>query len=50
MAELRRSAHPVPRTVVRGLWSDAAQLERCVASLVEDGLVEQDGDVYRLPD
>ncbi|TGJ95186.1 adenine glycosylase, partial [Actinotalea fermentans ATCC 43279 = JCM 9966 = DSM 3133] len=49
MAALRGSDGPVHRDVVAGLWPDAAQLGRCVASLVEDGLLEQDGDVYRLP-
>lgn len=49
MAALRGADGPVHREVVAGLWPDAAQLGRCVASLVEDGLLEQDGDVYRLP-
>ena len=49
MAVLRDAPGPVPRTVVAGVWADAAQLDRCVASLVEDGLVEQDGEAYRLP-
>ncbi|MBE7698836.1 A/G-specific adenine glycosylase [Oerskovia sp. Sa1BUA8] len=49
MAALRGADGPVHRDVVAGLWPDAAQLGRCVASLVEDGLVEQDGEVYRLP-
>ncbi|OCI32997.1 HhH-GPD family protein [Oerskovia enterophila] len=49
MGALRAADGPVHRDVVAGLWPDAAQLGRCVASLVEDGLLEQDGDVYRLP-
>ncbi|MFF2621701.1 HhH-GPD family protein [Oerskovia jenensis] len=49
MAALRGADGPVHRDVVGGLWPDAAQLGRCVASLVEDGLVERDGEVYRLP-
>lgn len=49
MALLRDAPGPLPRDVVTGSWPDAAQLDRCVASLVEDGLVEQDGEAYRLP-
>ncbi|ROS76663.1 A/G-specific adenine glycosylase [Cellulomonas sp. PhB143] len=49
MAALRGSPGPVPRASVAALWPDAAQLSRCVAGLVEDGLVEQEGAAYRLP-
>ncbi|WP_369824912.1 A/G-specific adenine glycosylase [Cellulosimicrobium sp. TH-20] len=53
MAALRDAPGPVPRGVVAEVWHDAAQLDRCVASLVEDGLVEQEdgpgGVLYRLP-
>ncbi|MCO7275159.1 MULTISPECIES: A/G-specific adenine glycosylase [Cellulosimicrobium] len=49
MAVLRDAPGPVPRGVVTEVWHDAAQLDRCVASLVEDGLVEQVDDLYRLP-
>lgn len=49
MAVLRAATGPVPRQDVQGVWPDAAQLGRCVAGLVEDGLVEQTGDAYRLP-
>ncbi|MFD4994327.1 A/G-specific adenine glycosylase [Cellulosimicrobium cellulans] len=49
MAALREAPGPVPRGVVAEVWHDAAQLDRCVASLVEDGLVEQEDDLYRLP-
>lgn len=49
MAALRDAPGPVPRGVVAEVWHDAAQLDRCVASLVEDGLVEQVDDLYRLP-
>ena len=48
-AALREAPGPVPRGVVAEVWHDAAQLDRCVASLVEDGLVEQVDDLYRLP-
>lgn len=43
MGALRAADGPVPRTVLDDLWPDAAQLGRCLASLVEDGLVEQCG-------
>jgi A/G-specific adenine glycosylase len=49
MAALREAAGPLPRPVVEAVWHDALQLDRCVASLVEDGLVEQDGEALRLP-
>ncbi|GII98281.1 adenine glycosylase [Sediminihabitans luteus] len=49
MALLRGADGPVHQALVEEVWPDAAQRERCVASLVEDGLVEQDGEVYRLP-
>lgn len=49
MAVLRDAAGPVPRDLVAAAWHDPAQLDRCVASLVEDGLVEQDGEALRLP-
>ena len=60
MALLRDAPAPVPRTVVADVWPDAAQLERCLAALVADGLVvrtDAPGDdpdpgaaTYRLPD
>ncbi|QJW37702.1 A/G-specific adenine glycosylase [Cellulosimicrobium protaetiae] len=50
MAALREAPGPVAGDTVRAVWHDAAQLDRCVASLVEDGLVEQVGGRYRLPD
>lgn len=49
MAALREAHGPLAREAVAGLWADAAQLDRCVAGLVEDGLAEQDGGGYRLP-
>lgn len=49
MAALREATGPVPRRLVEAVWHDAAQLDRCVAGLVEDGLVEQDGEALRLP-
>ncbi|MBD8079449.1 A/G-specific adenine glycosylase [Cellulosimicrobium arenosum] len=44
MAALREGDGPLDRTALHALWHDAAQLDRCVASLVEDGLVETDDD------
>ncbi|WP_300767067.1 A/G-specific adenine glycosylase [uncultured Bifidobacterium sp.] len=40
----------MPRSVVRSLWGDSAQVDACVASLDEDGLIEilEDGAI-RLP-
>lgn len=40
VALLRESLVPVPRHVVDKVWPDAAQLDRCVASLLHDGLIE----------
>ncbi|WP_372402990.1 A/G-specific adenine glycosylase [Sanguibacter suaedae] len=49
MGALRAADGHVPRARVLDLWPDRAQLDRCVASLVEDGLVEQTDDAYHLP-
>lgn len=49
MKLLRDSHGPVLRSQIDLVWPDEQQLDRCVASLVEDGLAEQDGEVYRLP-
>lgn len=43
MGALRAADRPVARTVLDDLWPDAAQLGRCLGSLVEDGLVEECG-------
>lgn len=51
LAELRASEVPVDADTVGALWPDPIQLERALASLLGDGLVEADGDgSYRLPD
>jgi len=48
--KLLRDAHgPVLRAQIDLVWPDQAQLERCVASLIEDGLAQQDGELYSLP-
>lgn len=49
LRELRASDTPVPGSVIAGLWPDAVQLERAVAGLLRDGLVERVGDELRLP-
>lgn len=52
MAALRAATGPVERALLDEGWPDPAQLTRCLAGLVEDGLVEQvEGTttLYRLP-
>lgn len=50
MHELRDSQKPVPLSKLKTLWRDENQLTRCLASLIEDDLVEQSGkQKYRLP-
>ncbi|MCC2307449.1 A/G-specific adenine glycosylase [Cellulomonas sp. zg-Y338] len=56
MALLRDAIGPVPAAAVEALWPDRTQLERCVESLLADGLLARDaaadGDeppTYRLP-
>jgi A/G-specific adenine glycosylase len=47
---LRDAPGSVPHTALRAAGPDAGQLDRCLASLVEDGLLEPvGGDRYRLP-
>jgi A/G-specific adenine glycosylase len=41
---LREAAHPVPRMRLDAVWVDVAQRERCLDSLLVDGLVEQTAD------
>lgn len=48
MAVLRESEGPVHRSALDAAWPDAAQRERCLASLTQDGLLTRDGDTYRL--
>lgn len=51
LAELRGSDGPVAADIISRAWPDAIQLSRALASLLDDGLVEPDGeDSYRLPD
>ncbi|GAA2968520.1 A/G-specific adenine glycosylase [Actinokineospora diospyrosa] len=41
---LRGSAEPAPKTRLDVVWSDAGQRDRCLHSLLVDGLVEQTSD------
>lgn len=50
MAVLRAAEHPVDKAEIDAVWPDAAQRSRCLFSLIEDGLAEQDADGrFRLP-
>lgn len=49
MRELRAAHRPVARGELEGLWPDAAQLERAIASLVGDGLAVDDEGALTLP-
>jgi len=47
---LREATAPVPRTDLDVVWHDAGQRDRCLASLIEDGLVEAlPQELFRLP-
>ena len=49
MAALREADGAVPRLLLEEAWTDAAQRERCLDSLVGDGLVELLDDGFALP-
>jgi A/G-specific adenine glycosylase len=49
LAVLRESVEPVAHSRLATCWSDGAQRARCLAGLVQDGLVARSGDRYRLP-
>lgn len=49
MAVLREASSPVPRPDLAPLWPDAAQLDRCIASLLEDHLAEESSGGLHLP-
>ncbi len=49
MALLREADGPVPVARLARTWDEADQRTRCLAGLVEDGLVVRDGDAYALP-
>jgi A/G-specific adenine glycosylase len=47
---LREHPGALDRGTLEAAGPDAAQVDRCLASLVEDGLLEPEGDDhYRLP-
>ncbi|HEY7592824.1 MAG TPA: A/G-specific adenine glycosylase [Actinophytocola sp.] len=47
---LRDTSTPVPKASLDLVWSDAAQRDRCLDSLLADGLVEQTADgLFALP-
>ena len=45
---LRHATGPVPRQRLDIVWPDEVQRTRALATLVEDGLVEPDGELYML--
>ncbi len=50
LAVLRDADGPVPRPVLESVWDDAVQRERCLDSLVADGLVDPlTDDLFALP-
>lgn len=49
LAELRAADVPVTRSELALAWPDAGQLDRCIASLILDGLVADTGRGYELP-
>jgi len=47
---LRAADHPVPQSAIDVVWPDAAQRSRALASLLADGLAEQNGaGLFHLP-
>ena len=51
LLDVLRAAHePVPAVLLHDAWDDAAQRDRCLDSLLVDGLVEQTDDgLFTLP-
>ncbi|MEO5611001.1 MAG: A/G-specific adenine glycosylase [Ornithinibacter sp.] len=50
LQRLRESEHPVPRSDLGSVTVQPDQLDRAIASLIEDGLLEPaDGELLRLP-
>ena len=50
MAVLREAEAPVPKSVIDAVWPDAAQRERCLDSLLDDGLADLTADgLFTLP-
>ncbi len=49
MAVVRDAHDPVRQERLVRAWDEADQRTRCLAGLVEDGLLVRDGDAYALP-
>lgn len=49
MKEIRNSSGPVPHDVISELWPDPAQLGRCIDGLLEDGLIDQEDELFFFP-
>ena len=49
LAVLRDADGSVPRSALDAVWGDVPQRERALASLLDDGLVVQEGQRYALP-
>ncbi|GAB3624539.1 A/G-specific adenine glycosylase [Mariniluteicoccus endophyticus] len=49
LAVLREADGPVDATALTAVWDDADRRNRCLASLLHDGLVVRRGDAYALP-
>jgi A/G-specific adenine glycosylase len=49
MALARDASVPVTPRAVEQAWPDVTQRERCLASLLDDGLLERAGGGYALP-
>lgn len=49
LAVLREADGPVTRAALDAAWSEQAQRDRALASLLDDGLVVQEGQRFRLP-
>ena len=49
VAVLREAVGPVPAEVLAGAWPDPDQRERCLDSLLDDGLVVPVADGFALP-
>ena len=47
---LRASHRPVTKPRLDAVWADTTQRERCLETLIADGLVQTVGDRYALPD
>jgi A/G-specific adenine glycosylase len=49
LAVLREATGPVTRARLDAVWADAAQRDRALAGLLEDGLASEAHGTYRLP-